>query len=134
MIDAHFLEAFENCTLPFEQWNHRAHVKAAYLYASRHDLEPALVRMRSSIKAYNAAHNVPDALDRGYHETITQGFMRLVHATICRHGPYQSSEEFCERHPELLNKHVLLGFYSRERIMSPAAKATFVAPDLAELP
>ncbi len=34
MTDDEFLAAFEDCTLPFEQWHHRAHVRVAFLYAS----------------------------------------------------------------------------------------------------
>ena len=32
MTDGEFLSCFENCSLPFDQWNHRAHVKVAFLY------------------------------------------------------------------------------------------------------
>jgi hypothetical protein len=30
MTDDEFLAAFEDCTLPFEQWHHRAHVRIAF--------------------------------------------------------------------------------------------------------
>ena len=134
MNDSKFLAAFEDCTLPSEQWNHRAHVRVAYLYASRLDLDAAINQMRKRIKAYNKATDTPEAIDRGYHETITQAFMRLIFTANLTTGPHRSSNEFCERHPELLSKSALKKFYSRERIMTWDAKSEFVEPDLCPLP
>ncbi len=134
MSDDEFLTAFENCTLAFEQWTHRAHVRVAFLYASRFDLKSATDRMRASVKAYNKATETPEAIDRGYHETITQAFMRLVFAANMQTGPHVSSNDFCETHPELLTKYALRSFYSREHIMTMQAKAEFVEPDLCALP
>lgn len=134
MTDVELLAAFEACTLPMDAWNHRAHVRVASIYASRHNLAEAVCRMRSSIQAYNASRNTPDALDRGYHETMTVAFMRLVFAANQLTGPHESSVEFCEAHPELLDRTVLRTFYSKERILTWQAKADFAEPDLAPLP
>lgn len=134
MTDGEFLSAFEECSLPPEQWTHQAHVRVAFLYASRHDLKAAIDRMRSGIKKHNASDNMPVAIDRGYHETITQAFMHLVFAANLKSGPYVSSQDFCDAHPELLNKYVLREFYSREQIMTWEAKAEFVPPDLCPFP
>lgn len=134
MNDSKFLAAFEDCTLPSEQWTHRAHVRVAYLYASQLDLDSALDQMRKRIKAYNEATDTPEAIDRGYHETITQAFMLLVFTANLQTGPHGSSDEFCEAHPELLTKLALRNFYSQERIMTMQAKAEFVEPDLRPLP
>src|SRR5262249_21639313 len=133
MTDEELRSAFESCTLPFALWTHRAHVRMAFLYASQHPFQAALDRMRLSIQAYNASQQVPESLDRGYHETITVAFMRLVCSKLTRTGPFPDSEAFCERHPDLLDKSVLLKLYSKERLMSPEAKRGFVEPDLAEL-
>lgn len=134
MTDDEFLAAFEDYTLPFEQWTHHAHVRVAYLYASTHDLNSAINRMRASIKAYNKATETPEAIDRGYHDTITQAFMTLVFAANVQTGPHGSSNDFCDSHPELLSKQALLNYYSRERIMTMEAKREFVEPDLCPLP
>lgn len=133
MSDDEFLSAFEDCTLPFEQWTHRAHVRVAYLYVSRHDLEPAIDRMRLNIKAYNKATNTPESIDRGYHETITQAFMRLTRLAVRERGPFHDSHGFCEQSPELLDSRVLLCYYTRDRITGLDAKINFVEPDIAQL-
>jgi hypothetical protein len=79
------------------------------------------------------AHRVPDEPGRGYHETITVAFMWLIHAA-CARQICASSVDFCERHPELLKKDVLLRYYSRERLASAEAKVLFIEPDLKPLP
>jgi hypothetical protein len=90
--------------------------------------------MRASIKALNAAHRVPDEPTRGYHETMTQAWMRLVHLTLLEYGPADTADLFFDQNPQLSEKKVLRLFYSRELMMSPRAKAEFVEPDLAPLP
>ena len=132
--DDQFLTTFEERTLPFRQWTHRAHLRVAWLFLSRLPYDVALDRMRSGIQAYNAAHRVPDGPDRGYHETTTVAFMRLIHARLNHGATATSFDEFCSAHPDLLDKHVLLQFYSRERIMSAEAKHGFVEPDLCPFP
>jgi hypothetical protein len=134
LTDVELQAAFESCTLPRAAWNHRAHVRMAFVYASRQPLASALAQMRQGIQAYNASQQVPEALDRGYHETMTVAFMRLVHDGLTRNGPFPDSESFCDRHPELLDRFVLRKFYSRKRIVTLEAKQRFVEPDLAELP
>lgn len=134
MTDAEFLAAFENCTLPFAEWRHRAHLKVAYLYLRQWPFEQALEKVRQNIKRYNAATNTPEELERGYHETITVAWLRLVHFALSEYGPAASADEFLEREPQLLNKKGLLFFYSRDRIISWRAKAEFIEPDLAPLP
>jgi 8-oxo-dGTP pyrophosphatase MutT (NUDIX family) len=131
--DDDFLKAFEDCSLPFTHWNHRAHVRVAFMYLSRLGLAEGIDQMRSGIKAYNTAHGVEDGPATGYHETTTQAFMRLIHQALRKRGPFQDSHEFCERNPEFLDRRVLLRYYTRDRLMEPAAKIGFVEPDLAPL-
>ena len=133
-MDDELLAAFEDGTLPREQWNHRAHVCVAYLIACQHELPEAIDRMRAGLQAYNAAQGVPETLERGYHETVTVAFMHLIHAAVRYCGMAPSSDEFCERHPELLDKFCLRYFYSSDRILTREAKVHFVEPDLAPLP
>jgi hypothetical protein len=132
--DEVFLKAFEDCTLPFDAWHHRAHLKVAYLYLRRLPYAQALDKVRENIKRYNAATNTPEALDRGYHETITQAWLRLVHFTLCEYGPAASADEFLETQEHLLNRKALRFFYTRDQIVSWRAKADFVEPDLVPFP
>lgn len=137
MDDQELLTQFENRTLPFAQWTHRAHLKVAYLYVKQYSFTEALDRIRRNIKAYNAANNRPEGPDQGYNETTTHAFLHLVAATVHAYGqshPVKDADGFCDVHPQLMSKHVLRFFYSPERRMHPLAKTQFVEPDLAPLP
>jgi hypothetical protein len=137
MDDAVYLRQFEERTLPFQQWTHRAHVKIAYLYLQKHPFDVALDKMRTGVKAFNAANKVPETPDRGYNETTTCAFMHLVAATMQAYGeamPTPTADAFCDTHPQLMTRNVLRLFYSPQRRMHPDAKTRFVGPDLAPLP
>lgn len=134
MNDEEFLKQFESGTWPLEEWHHKQHIKVAYLYLLRHPFDSAMERIRERIKAYNKAQNIPDAPDRGYHETMTRAWMRLVHLTLCEYGPAETADAFYERSPQLSQLKTLRLFYSREVFMSPRAKVEFVEPDLGALP
>jgi hypothetical protein len=132
--DETFLRRFEDRTLPFDEWTHRAHVKVAYLYLRDHPFDEALTRIRAGIQAYNAANDVPEGPLTGYHETMTHAWLRLVAVVLDEYGPAADADAFFDDHPELARRQVLRFFYSRERFTTEAAKHGFVEPDLAPLP
>lgn len=135
MTDDEFLTAFESCALAFpSEWTHRAHLRVAYLHLARHPLEEAIARVRAGILRLNAANGVVDGPDRGYHETLTQMWMRVVHGLRATAGPEAGFDAFLEMHPYLLQK--LLGrlFYSRARMMSERARCEYLPPDRTPFP
>jgi hypothetical protein len=134
MTDDTLLRRFEGCDLSMKEWHHREHLRLAYLYLTRLPYAGALERMRAGLKALNAAQQVPETPERGYHETLTQGWMRLMYCAICENGLAENSEAFLDTHTHLLARRAMLFFYSRERLMSAEAKAQWVEPDLAPLP
>jgi hypothetical protein len=134
MNDDVLLEQFEATTFPFDEWHHRTHVKVAYLYAQRYGLAVASQKLRDGIRAYNAAHGIPDTPTRGYHETMTQAWLRIIHTTIEEYGPRATADEFVDLHPQLREKKILRLFYSADAFLSSRAKTEFVEPDLANLP
>jgi hypothetical protein len=135
--DRDLIRQFESCSLPFEQWTHRAHVRVAYLYLCDHPFQAALDLMRSGVQRYNATNNVPEGPTSGYNETTTHAFLHLIAAVKAAYGethPVTSSDQFCDAHPQLMTRHALRLFYSPQRRMDPMAKTQFVEPDLAPLP
>ncbi len=134
MDDATFLQRFETQAWPLGEWHHREHIKLAYLYLRRLPFNEAVAKARANIQAFNAAHKIPEAIDRGYHETMTFAWMHLVHCTLCEFGPSDNADAFVDKHTQLLSKRALLFFYSRDRIKSAEAKANLIEPDLAPLP
>lgn len=132
--DARFFARFLDRAIPRAEWTHRAHVRAAYLMLRRHPLPEAIDRMRTAIQALNAANAVPEGKEMGYHETLTQAWMRAVDATMRTFGSDVSADAFLDCHTQLTNRHIMRLFYSRERITSWEAKERFIEPDLAPLP
>ena len=136
MTDRELLSAFDACRLRHEDWTHRAHVRVAFLILKAHGLSGGIRRLRTGIRRLNAALGIPDEPNRGYHETVTVAFARLVDGCMraSHDAPHASSDAFCEAHPGLLDKGALSAYYSAARLADPASKAAFVEPDLAPLP
>jgi hypothetical protein len=135
--DDAFLAAFESCAIDHASWTHRCHVRMAYLYLVRHGYDAALVRIRDGIHALNASHGdkIPkDKVDRGYHETLTVAWTRIIAAAVRQWGAGADFDAFAAEHPHLLSNRLLRLFYSRGRLMNWDAKRAFVEPDLLPLP
>jgi hypothetical protein len=129
MNDDEFLAAFEACTL--DEFHHRDHIKVTYLYLCRYSLDEAITKVRCWLQALALAWGAPVAdLERGYHETMTQAWVRLVHRALSDCGAAESADAFCDQQPKLMQKTHLDSFYSRERLRTWQAKREFVEPDL----
>jgi GNAT superfamily N-acetyltransferase len=125
--------AFRNVTLPHAEWTHRSHVRMAFLHLARWPLDEAHLRLRVGIIRLNTSHGLEETPARGYHETLTRAWLSLTaHARGGRY--FASSEAFLTEHPDLLDKHLALRFYSGARLDSVHARSVFVEPDLAPLP
>lgn len=132
--DDEFMSAFAACTIPHAEWTHRAHLRMAYCMLRRHSYEEALVCVREGIQKLNASHQTPELIDRGYHETVTVAWLRILAASIRQRGALESAEAFFAEQAHLTQRTLLRLFYSRERMMTWEAKKNFVEPDLLPLP
>jgi len=132
--DADLIAAFEAGAIPHERWGHLEHVRVAFIYLRAHPFAEALERLRTGIQALNRVHRVPESPTRGYHETLTVAWARLIAAAIEQDGPFDDSAALLRARPDLCGRAALHPHYSREVIMDPSAKTRFVEPDLAPLP
>ena len=130
MNDDAFLASFEACTL--DEFHHRDHIKVAYLYLCRYPLDDAIAKVRAGLQALALAWSAPvDDLEKGYHETMTQAWVRLVHLALSNCEVPENADAFCDQQPQLMQKTRVELFYSRERLLTWKAKREFVEPDLA---
>jgi hypothetical protein len=127
--------AFRARTLTHAEWTHAAHLTVGACYVSRLGPAAALARLREEIPRLNERHGTPNTSTSGYHETITAAFVRLLDEGLATFAPEVALER---RIAALLagplgGSRVLLGFWSRDVLMSPRARAEWVEPDLRAL-
>ncbi len=125
--------AVEAGTLPRADWNHAAHLAVALAYARR-DGPAAYERLRAAIQRYNRASGLIETATRGYHETITRAWFQLVAHFLDLFDEGQPLERLAADVAQVYGRGELFRHYSRERLLEPAARGRFVAPDLEPLP
>jgi len=121
--DWEFVAALESCTLPSEEFDHRAHVRLAWLYLSEHPLLEALSRFISSLKRYAGSLGASGK----YHETITYAFIFLIHQRMAEGPEAATFDEFAEANADLLGP-ILEKYYAPETLASALARTVFVLP------
>ena len=124
MNDREFVEALEACTLPSELFDHREHVRLAWLYLREQPLLEALPRFITSLKRYARSLGA----NGKYHETITYAFMFLIHERM-RRDSADEFDAFAAMNQDLFGP-ILQQYYRGETLASDFARSTFVMPDL----
>jgi hypothetical protein len=126
--------AFEDTTLPYPQWTHGAHLTVGMWYRLWYGGDDAVHRVRAGIRRYNAAH-ANEPMRVGYHETMTRFWLWMI-------GDYLGRTPIVGSLADLANgliaacvdRELPFRYYSRERLMSDAARAAWIDPDLRPLP
>lgn len=122
-------------TLPKPEWTHAAHFAAA-LWVIREQGLDAERLMPGYIRAYNEATGVANTDAGGYHETITQASLRAVHARLATAAPgtplWRVLDEILAS--DLGRSGWILAYWSKALLFSPAARRTWVEPDVKPLP
>ena len=124
MTDAEFLMALESCTLQEHDFGHAAHVRAAYLYLGALGFAGALLKVQNAIRRFAAHLGRPDR----YHETITVAYLALICQALYESGDCGSWAAFARANPQVLERGLLLKFYSRSQLDSDLARQVFVLP------
>lgn len=124
--------AFRARTLPKPEWDHFAHLTVGHHYVATYGAVEALARLRGDISRYNEACGVPNSDSRGYHETVTDFYVRSI-ARYLEQVP--ASTPLLEQVHGLLNdklgsKALAFEFWSRERLLSSEARRRWLEPDL----
>ena len=129
-------ESFLALDLPREEWTHGAHLAATTYLLLRYpeiDLDEELPDL---IRRYNESVGGVNSDTEGYHETITRVFLHGIRLFL-------SEADLSAPLHELVNELLLspmgrrdwpLRFYSRDHLLSVAARRAFVPPDVAALP
>ncbi len=123
-----------DASLPKAEWTHEAHLAAcAWLMLDRAEIVPER-DLPGIIRRYNLAVGGINDDTQGYHETLTQLYVRGVRRFL-EQGPARSLLDTVNAllGSELAARDWPLRFYSRERLFSVAARRGWVEPDLAAI-
>lgn len=124
-----------DCTLPRAEWTHEAHLAAClWLLTERPDIVPEH-EMPHIIRRYNVSAGGVNDDTQGYHETLTQLYIRGVRGFLA--GCQLTG--LGDRVNLLLTSEIAprdwpLRFYSREWLFSVEARRKWMEPDRAALP
>ena len=121
MDDDRFLAAFEAGTLPPTLFDHRGHLRVAFIYLRRLPFLEACIAMRDGLRRFAAR------VGKGglYHETLTIAFMSLVNERM-QGDPASDATAFATRYPELSDPQLLRRCYGAPVLDSELARSSFL--------
>ena len=132
-LDA-LIAAFRAATLPRDRWTHAAHLAVGTWHALEVSADAALDAMRTGIVRLNEAHGTANTDTGGYHETITRAYLTVLARFAAAHRGLSRAEIVrALLAGPLADRGYLLRFYTRDRLMSVAARRGWVEPDLQPL-
>jgi hypothetical protein len=124
--DKQFIARFESLMLEPDTFDHKAHLRLAFVCIRQDGVEPAVKRVERGIRAFAEHFGARDK----YHQTITEALVRVIGLRLT-HQPVPDWQSFLELNQDLVNqaKEVLLQHYSPERLFSAEARSRFLEPD-----
>ena len=129
--DLEFRNQMESCEFIASDFDHRAHLRLAYIHLAENNADKSSELMRDTLNRF-LLHNGVDPSK--YHETITKAWILAVHHFMNKSGSSSSADELIDSHPEMLDKNIMMTHYSAEVLFSDEARAAFVQPDLDPIP
>src|SRR5579864_465766 len=127
--DDAFVARFHRDEIANDGFHHRDHLRLAWVAVQRMGLDRSVDAITQAIRHFAAAHGS----EGKYHETMTRFWIRVINLGVRRH-PQLRFESLLEAEPHLLDKALPFRHWSRELISSPAARTSWIDPDLRPLP
>lgn len=123
-------------TLPRPEWTHEAHLAATTYLTLKHPEIDLDTELPGIISRYNESVGGVNDDTQGYHDTITRAYLRGVRLFLEEADLGRPIHELVNEllHSPMGQRDWPLRFWSKEVLMSVAARRAFVAPDLRSLP
>jgi hypothetical protein len=122
------VRGFESCTLTPAEFNHQSHLVVALCYLLNSDVTAATERMRRGLHTFLIHHGHDIQI---YNETITvfwvkrvQGFLEQTNVERPLVNLANDLVKTCD------DARLIYNYYSKERLMSDAARLHWQEPDL----
>lgn len=133
--DDELLIQLADCTL--DCWDHRTHLRIAWVLLSRHGRREAMPKIFDGIKHF-IENSDRTRRSRGttFHETMTYFWVHMVHyAIVATKNPTGDFKGFLLMNPQLSNGGLFLHYYSKKLMLQTAESRTqVVLPDKVQLP
>ncbi|UTH73079.1 hypothetical protein [Chromobacterium sp. IIBBL 290-4] len=128
-----FLRQLETHTLPASEFNHQAHLYAAWGYRREYPAPEAAARCAHALSRFAMAHGVATK----YNHTLTMALLAIAYSRVESNPALTEDwQAFLTSCNDLAQdaKAVLEQHYSSERLSADAARKAFVKPDRMPLP
>jgi hypothetical protein len=126
MTDREFVDAVEMHRVPNDSFHHEDHLRLAWAYLGEYPaVEDAIVRIRQTLQRFAAAAGCPDK----YHESMTVFWMRYLAAIKTKGTLVDTFDRVLASYGHVLGKDVPFAYYSRDVLLSDAARGSWVPPD-----
>jgi hypothetical protein len=120
-------QGFETCSLPDDDFDHRAHLAVAVWYLSSMTVEQTIGRMREGLLRFLAHYEVDP---QKYNETITQFWVKRLDKLL---SETDSTLPLATRANQAIaragDSKIIFNYYTHERLFSDAARTDWVEPD-----
>jgi hypothetical protein len=129
------VRAFERVEISPGCWDHRAHLTVACWYLLCYPFPDAARVMREGLHRHLAAWGIETTLERGYHETITISWLKLLKHHLAGVRLERTLVELINEVIDTFGKKdYLFEYFTRERLMSWEARRNWMEPDLKSFP
>jgi hypothetical protein len=122
---AAFAGRFAKGTLTEPEWTHPAHLLVAAWFVHNYPPIEAGVRIRVGIRELNLALGGQNTAERGFHETLTEFWIREVRELLAIHGAGEEGLRRILRTPSNLWK----SSYSSDVVNDKRARREWIPPD-----
>ena len=130
--DREFKNLVESCEFPVAEFDHRAHIRLAYVYLTGNSADESVHLMRDTLTALLKHAGVEPS--QKYHETLTEAWILAVNHFIKNTDDSQSADDFLEKNTVMLDSKIMMTHYSAEVLFSDEARKAFVEPNLDPIP
>lgn len=123
-----FIKKVEDCSLPYTEWTHFAHIRVAlwYVYHSKEPFE-ALYRTKCTLIQYSSRANPGYKCVGRYSETATNFWVNQIQKFV-EQNINDDIDTLVEKiqNTQIMDSKYILNFYSQETLSSYEAKATHI--------
>ena len=129
VADIRLLQAFEDGSLPPEEFDHEGHVHAAWCCLEEYGGARGRERFVNALRQFVRSHGAEDK----YHDTITRAFLDVIAVHAAGSSDWAT---FRRRNPAIIDDGMglLLKHYSHDVLFSDAARSVYIEPDILPFP